>query len=317
MVEFSTLAMKEASKADLLSIPGVIGIGAGSGSGDHINIYVKELTSDIIGKLPASLNSVPTRIIEVGDIKAFQGERTERIRPARPGCSIGNVGITAGTFGAIVNSLGRRGILSNAHVLVADPRYTTMPDYAVVQPGIYDGGRAPADRIGQTVRWVPLNPSGTNTVDCALAMPDSDSLISDDIIDIGVPAGVAAAVQDMSVQKSGRSSGLNTGIVLDIHATIKVGYEQGFEATFDDLIITSQMGIPGDSGSLLLDTNKRAVGLLFAGSDSVTCYCKIGNVQSALGVSVAGGGGTVQAGLGLLVIPMILSGLYYLLRGKH
>jgi len=316
MVEFLTLATKEASKASLLSIPGVVGIGVGSGSGDHINIYVRELTPEILDRLPASLDSLSTRIIETGDIVAFQGERVERIRPARPGCSIGNVGISAGTFGAVVSSLGRRGILSNAHVLVSDPRYTTMPDYTVVQPGVADGGHAPADRIGQTLRWIPLNPSGTNTVDCALAMPDNDSLISDDIIDIGTPAGVAAAAQDMQVMKSGRSSGLNTGTILDIHASIKVGYAQGFEATFDDLIITSQMGIPGDSGSLLLDTNRRAVGLLFAGSDSVTCYCKIGNVQGALGVSLAGGG-AVQAGLGLLMIPTILGGLYYLLKGKH
>jgi hypothetical protein len=42
----------------------------------------------------------------------------------------------------------------------------------------------------------------------------------------------------------------------------------------------------GDSGSLLLDGDFRAVGLLFAGSPMVTVHNHIGNVAAALGVRV-------------------------------
>ena len=89
--------------------------------------------------------------------------RLARMRPAQPGISLGHVNITAGTYGATAIDLvtGRRVILSNAHVLTADPRQTTMTDHTVLQPGPHDGGVNPDDKIGETIRWVTLNTEAT------------------------------------------------------------------------------------------------------------------------------------------------------------
>jgi hypothetical protein len=49
------------------------------------------------------------------------------------------------------------------------------------------------------------------------------------------------------------------------------------------------MSQPGDSGSLVVDGgSQRAVGLLFAGSDTTTIYSPIGFVQDLLNVTVSG-----------------------------
>ena len=51
-------------------------------------------------------------------------------------------------------------------------------------------------------------------------------------------------------------------------------------------IVTTNMSAGGDSGSLLCDMNERAVGLLFAGSSSVTIHNDIRYVQALLGIRV-------------------------------
>ena len=44
------------------------------------------------------------------------------------------------------------------------------------------------------------------------------------------------------------------------------------------------MSAGGDSGSLLMNSNLNAVGLLFAGSAVITIHNHIANVETALGV---------------------------------
>ncbi len=51
--------------------------------------------------VPRAIDGVETDVIEVGELVA-QVSRTERLRPAPPGVSLGHYQITAGTFGAVV-----------------------------------------------------------------------------------------------------------------------------------------------------------------------------------------------------------------------
>jgi hypothetical protein len=51
-------------------------------------------------------------------------------------------------------------------------------------------------------------------------------------------------------------------------------------------IITSNMSAGGDSGSLLLDMEENAVGLLFAGSTQITIHNNIFFVQASLGIRI-------------------------------
>jgi hypothetical protein len=96
-------------------------------------------------------------------------------------------------------------------------------------------------------------------------------------------ADVAADMSDPdNVQKSGRTTGYTTGRITDVDATVVIPYASG-SAIQDDCIVTTSMAAPGDSGSLLVDMNGKAVGLLFGGSPGVSVfYNKIGNVLNSL-----------------------------------
>lgn len=124
-----------------------------------------------------------------------------------------------------------------------------------------------------------------NLVDAAVAKPTDDSVITDEIIDIGKVNTVAEAELNMEVTKSGRTTGTTEGQITTLNAIIQVGYGGNLVATFEDQILTTDMSEPGDSGSLLVSkADKAAVGLLFAGSDTVTVHSPIQFVMDALNV---------------------------------
>jgi hypothetical protein len=68
-------------------------------------------------------------------------------------------------------------------------------------------------------------------------------------------------------------------------ATVNVAYDAGV-FTFEDQIITSAMSQGGDSGSLLLDMSQQIVGLLFAGSNSVTIHNPIQYPKDQWGLEI-------------------------------
>ncbi len=268
------------------------------------------------------LDGVVTDVKEVGKIVAHKA-RTERWRPAPPGVSIGHYAITAGTFGAVVAdaTTGERLILSNNHVL-ANCNDARTGD-AILQPGPADGGRAPQDRIGELLRFVPIAFEGgeggnggcriagavtallnllaglvgsshrvfaaqagvSNQVDAAVARPVSLDAISEDILDLGRVNGAGEPALGMAVTKSGRTTAVTTGVVEVVDATTQVSYGGGRTATFVGQVLTGNMSSPGDSGSLLVEAGtNRAVGLLFAGSDTVTVYNPISAVMAQLSI---------------------------------
>jgi len=84
--------------------------------------------------------------------------------------------------------------------------------------------------------------------------------------------------------KTGRTTNFSTGTILSINATVDVSYGNGLVARFANQIVTTVMTAGGDSGSLLCDTSKNVVGLIFAGSSTTSVANKIANVQSLLGI---------------------------------
>jgi hypothetical protein len=263
--------------------------------------------SDIV---PKTIGSVKTDVIETGEIVAFQDPR-ERMRPARPGVSIGHFEITAGTLGCLVRKNGVVHILSNNHVL-ANSNNAQIGD-AILQPGPADGGTS-ADQIGTLAEFIPIafdgtpappggcltqllsaiglkpsapmqNEPGNNKVDCALARPTTPDLVNPDILNIGVPIGAGAATLGMPVQKSGRTTGHTTGTILQIEVTVTVNYGGPF-ATFTSQLMAGAISQGGDSGSAVLDMSKRVVGLLFAGSPTTTIINPIQFVLDMLGVTI-------------------------------
>ncbi len=252
--------------------------------------------------------------------------RTKKYRPAMPGISAGHYRISAGTYGALVydKKTGEPLLLSNNHVFanssngrdgrakVGDPIY---------QPGPHDGGTkedtiahlynfAPVSMetvtpgcqvasaveaaLNKVVKWFRKSyevrfykrTSGVNLVDAATAKPVNKNWVTGDIVGIGVPKRMAEAAVGDKVRKSGRTSGLNSGTVKVVQATIKVGMGDAGEATFSDQVVTTHIAQPGDSGSLVVNEKGEAVGLLSAGSDSVSIFGRMKNVCDALSVRI-------------------------------
>ncbi|RXK88162.1 hypothetical protein EST62_04660 [Chlorobaculum sp. 24CR] len=276
----------------------------------------KLLSSEMV---PKAVDGVPTDVVATGRIRAF-APPTGRFRPAPGGVSIGHFEITAGTLGCLVRKNGELLILSNNHVL-ANSNDAAIGD-AILQPGPYDGGLNPADKIAELAEFVPIIYNGSssacpiansiadvcnllaavtgsdtrlqaisvqaaeNLVDAALARPLNPADVQNDILGLGAISGTAEGALGMAVKKSGRTTGLTNGVIEQIDVTANVSYGGGRVAQFHDQLLAGAMSQGGDSGSAVLDTSNNLVGLLFAGSDEVTIINRIQNVFSILGVSL-------------------------------
>lgn len=140
---------------------------------------------------------------------------------------------------------------------------------------------------GSKTRLKPIRPqSVANLVDAAIAKPWQENTILDEIYEIGTVSGTAEANIGMAVKKSGRTTGLTQGHITVVDTTIEVGYGGNRVATFEHQILTNDMSEPGDSGSLLVNEKNQAVGLLFAGSDSITVFNPISTVLDLLKVTI-------------------------------
>ncbi len=222
------------------------------------------------------------------DTLEIMQSRTARVRPAPPGVSIGHYRVTAGTFGAVVydNSTGIPIILSNNHVLANATNGRDLRarlNDPVLQPGSIDGGRQNRNIIARLARFIPLAESpGLNLVDCAAAQPLQNELVVPEILGIGKVQGVTAPSLGMNVKKSGRTTGLTYGQVRAVNVIANVSYGRNRVLRFEKQILTTRISSPGDSGSLVLDEQNRAVGLLFAGSDTSTILNPIQTVLDLL-----------------------------------
>jgi len=296
-MRITALQAKEAVKRKLLEIEGVWGCGVTKSSEEEeIIVYVE--SEEVIPRLPKQIAGFKVRPFVSGKIRPLfewvvpaipiEPLRTTKIRPAPCGVSVGHYAITAGTLGMVVYKGGKLCILSNNHVLAncdsIQVRRAKVGD-AILQPGVYDGGTDPADRIGVLGWWVKIDEGKKNWVDAALSFPLDPALVTDEVLGIGKIEGVAEVSVGQMVRKSGRTTGVTENKVLDVDASIKVDYDV-FTCWFDDCIVTYAMAKGGDSGSVLVDEWNRAVGLLFAGSDTLTVHCKFKHVARLLGIDV-------------------------------
>ncbi len=266
--------------------------------------------------VPRAVAGVPTDVVATGPLRALAVHR-ERHRPSPGGVSIGHYEVTAGTLGCVVRRGEERFILSNNHVL-ANTNQGAVGD-PIVQPGPYDGGIRADDTIAVLEEFVPiemLEAESTcatargiaamlnslalivgseariktvstriveNLVDAALARPLADNLLADEILRLGVVAGHGMAELGMEIRKSGRTTGVTTGDILQVNVTADVRMGERM-ARFTDQFMAGAMSQGGDSGSLVLDKESRAVGLLFAGSETTTVCNRIEHVHALLNV---------------------------------
>lgn len=309
-------AAKALHERSLFSLANVVGLAVGHKvvRGEEtdepcIIVYVERKKSepdlrkrDIV---PKEVEGVRTDVVETGRFRALTMlepsavSRTQRIRPAPGGVSVGHYAITAGTLGVLAHrASGKAVLLSNNHVF-ANSNDAQAGD-PILQPGPADGGTQD-DAIARLLDFVPIVfderelgpfgrilerglgpllaylglglkrlPSGrTNLVDAAIADPIAADLVDPNILGIGRVAGHVEADIEMRLRKSGRTTGLTSGRVTAIDGVVQVDYD-GKSAVFRQQIVSDLLSRGGDSGSLIVDDQNHAVGLLFAGSDRAT-----------------------------------------------
>lgn len=309
----AAMAAKARYSSRLLASDGVVGTAVGEGHDGNavVKVYLARPGAAIVAK---SLDGVTVETEVTGELRAILPsaqpgaaaitDPTRRFpRPVPIGVSAGNLNdlvyfrtfCTAGTLGArLKGANGKFYALSNNHVFaVENLAHANDP---IIQPGQADNGcrSTTIDRIGTLAGYVRLKfgSTATNTVDAAAAAVTAQAVSNATPSNgYGTPSSTTkAATLDMAVQKYGRTTLLTHGRVSGLDASIRVRYGNGKTATFlHQIVIAGNNGGSfsgaGDSGSLIVTDNgsRNPVGLLFAGSTSVTIANPIGAVLSQLG----------------------------------
>jgi len=306
-------------EVDLLSRENVVGVAVGNKITNGVDTKKPCLTVYVENKLgsafmsvedliPSKLGSTDTDVVETHAIMAGDQDVTTvdntiargvdantlrtRQRPVEGGYSISHPEVTAGTYAtAVVDANAIPGIppryylLSNNHV-IANSNDASVGD-PIIQPGTADGGSTAGDVVARLSRFVPIKFDGScNFVDAAIAEGEFHDL-DREVYWIGYPGGVAGVEVGDEVRKTGRTTNYTSGRVIGVNATMNVNYGGGRVGMMCRQIVTTNMSAGGDSGSLLVDANNDAVGLLFAGSSRVTIHNDIRIVNAMLDIRIA------------------------------
>ena len=242
----------------------------------------QKLPLSMLGKnrIPKEIDGVVTDVVE--SMPAFFSnctqQRKKRQRPFVAGISAAIDTVTTGTISCFCSST-KEGdspddvyLLSNNHVFADVNR--GKPGAPILQPGVIDGG-TPEDKIAELSRFYPLNTnSGSNIIDAAIAKVDPGIAFDQEICSIGKVKGTNPATALLKVKKHGRTSGYTEGSITDLSLDVNVGLDHNNPSKAvlfqDQLRIHKSHSFSswaqfGDSGSLVLDMEDRAVGLYFAG----------------------------------------------------
>jgi hypothetical protein len=321
----------------LLALPGVVAVGAGTRVAAGIDTGEVGVIAFVVEKrapsaLPRSAfvprylavpgGLVATDVIEVGLLTAPPMHAASApvapdtsllrtfSRPAVGGASAAHWRFPTGTLTlgvADANSSDLRLALSCSHVF----GLLTAAQYGdpIVAPAPADEGSL-LTTLGRYLRSAPLYLDGQRwsraDASAAWCRPDTCEAA---VAGLGAAAGVRCP-DDISlhepVWKVGRTTGLTEGHIIAVGAQVRVDYSSlgftGATALLSDVIMTSPMCAYGDSGSLLMDADERAVGLLFGGTTAVTLYNAMPGVLADLRLRLATeppvtGNHTTSAGL--------------------
>lgn len=218
-------------------------------------------------------------------------------RPAQPGFDIGNQLGGSGTLACVVvTAEGKRLGLSCAHVLApggADD-VGSASSGTIICPSLANAealdvvAKASLGKL-VTVRSPAFEDSdATTNIDAALFAPDDPKSLSATIAALGIKAqGINDKVGvGLVVHKVGAASAETQGIVHCVGLAIKIPYGNEV-ATFVDHIGISSFTQPGDSGSLVLDEENRAVGMHIGAAQGLSICTPIQRILNAFQCELA------------------------------
>jgi len=176
--------------------------------------------------------------------------------------------VFVGTLGAMVRdrATGATMALTNFHVACVNNTWSVGDRQ--VQPSLVDGG-APTGEFGSLTRAAL-----SDNIDGAVITVDASEPWTATVTGVGDVAGSTAATVGMAVQKRGRTTEHTFGTVAstDFTVTVNYGSDVGSRTLRHQIRIDTdtsrnpRFSNTGDSGSVILDTSRNVVGLLFAGA---------------------------------------------------
>lgn len=290
--------VRDKYEKNLLSIKGVTGVSSDE-KANEIIVYIENL--DAKKNVPNVLDGVQVKFRETGKIEALRSapvtrySRVQRQRPVFGGISVGSIYTTAGTLGLVTYD---NYILSNSHILALNGINFVDIGTPILQPGPYDGGINPRDKIGVLYKYIFIdfnnNTANNNYADAAIATLDTSiEGLQGKVLNnknngfYTINGTINVKVNDF-VRKSGRTTGVTTnGQVVDTLATVNVSYGGADYAIFKNQIVVYGRGFSagGDSGSAV-DENGKFAGLLFAGSTYYTIVNNATYVINGLGITI-------------------------------
>ncbi len=320
------IAVQEAATPEMMAMPDVLGTAVGQeDNGElavlvYVNLEGKNPAASA-RNIPRSLRGENVIVEFTEPFRALRkpapGTAVSHTAKQTPPIQLGTSGgwrydlangyCCGGTLGSLVQIGGVQYILSNYHVFEADivsggnNRVAKTGD-PIIQPGLIDV-RCTVGNAQNVSTLDKVSSLPASNVDASIAQVDSGMVRSDGaILEIGtISSQTVEAALNQAVKKSGRTTGLSRSIISGLNATISVAYDDecagatAFTKTFTGQIIISNRGskflAAGDSGSLMVEdvaTNPRAVGLLFAGSNSFAVANPIDDVLSFLGATMVG-----------------------------
>jgi len=223
-------------------------------------------------RLPARMGGVEVDVLGIG-YAPHEGNPRAPHDPLQPGISVGSKKqLTTGTLGPIVRDLTNQNLclLSNWHVLCGGPEARAGDEIAQPGPMDFNDGAT----VALLDRWLRLG----EQFDAALARLSASAHANQQLFDTTFrPGATKAPALGMRLVKSGAVSGVTHAKVDGISGHYRLDYTsfgdgpqwmQGFRLVRDPDAPSSAISLPGDSGSLWIDSaDGVAVGLHFAGED--------------------------------------------------
>jgi hypothetical protein len=235
--------------------------------------------------LPTDVRPAGGRFTAVGQTPALLCDRDI---PKRPGCSISrkDVNDDTGTLGLKVFKGVNAYVLSCYHVLCAPElalgrltfsAQTQVGSNRIVSPSREDSNGG--SELG-SVEDGELN----NMLDGAIMAVDGTISISNKICSLdrrpGEPLEVVKKHADMhhAVISVGRTSGILKGAIEFHSSPCDVDYVINGKVktiTFQQIILTDQLALPGDSGAAVTDNDNNVIGILVASTKQMSCVIPI------------------------------------------
>jgi hypothetical protein len=240
--------------------------------------------------IPLAETQLPLLVKECGRMEPQM--LTSYAQPILGGYSIGTIQST-GSVGCLVFEIqnpDRFLVLGANHVLAGSSRGSIGDP--IFQPGPREND--PMTRpVARLLKWNSFDYSGnyTNRMDAALAEPIEASHFVPEVFRVGRPGGVGSPLLHQRVQKSGRTTGHTWSIVRDINFRPKLRYPHptgsgSLRIGFIDQVLCTVFTAPGDSGAVVFDQDRHAVGLHICGSSQFSVFSPIRPVLDAFQLEI-------------------------------